>query len=286
VTMTQDALLGQLRLIMVGVLAYAAGKGWLSSDTLGLFSQVGPAVGLLAGPWIWSIYVNINKKLVRVESVVIDPVITGADVGKMQATVITPTGAVTGVIKVIVVGFLLSGVFIGQVHAQSRRIAPPAATGNLKNDLNTDAQNLGLIPQSLVVQPTGNVAKDLQALWTKIVAASNTDLEYASKLAASANTPASSIRKQCWDAIITVNNQANGLNLKDAGGAQIPKPDPHLFTDVETLAEVVDNLSPSGPLFTACAGAAQLAKTNVLTFVNAVVTGAAGIAAMPIIPGL
>jgi hypothetical protein len=52
------------------------------------------------------------------------------------------------------------------------------------------------------------------------------------------------------------------------------------------LAEVVDNLSPQGPLFVSCAGAAQLAKTNVLTFINAAVTGAAGLAAMPIIPGL
>ena len=59
-----------------------------------------------------------------------------------------------------------------------------------------------------------------------------------------------------------------------------------VMTSAPVLAEVVDNLSPSGPLFTACAGAAQLAKTNVLTFINAVVTGAAGLAAMPIIPGL
>jgi len=43
---------------------------------------------------------------------------------------------------------------------------------------------------------------------------------------------------------------------------------------------------PTGPLFVSCAGAAQLAKTNVLSFVNAVVTGAAGFAAMPVIPGL
>jgi hypothetical protein len=168
----------------------------------------------------------------------------------------------------------------------AQRLQPPAVTGHLGQDLNTDAQNLGLVPKSLVVNPTGNVAKDLQTLWTNIVAASNVDLAYASKLAAGANTPASLVRKQCWDAIVALNAQANGLNLKDASGNPIPKPDPHLFTDVETLAEVIDNLSPQGPLFVACAGAAQLAKTNVLTFINAAVTGAAGIAAMPVIPGL
>jgi hypothetical protein len=189
---------------------------------------------------------------------------------------------------VIILVLLVAGVFAwpGDVHAQTRKLAAPAVTGDLKKDLTMDGQNLGLIPPSLQVTPTGNPGKDLQAVWDKIVNASTTDLTYASKLAASANTPASGVRKQCWDAIITINNQASGLNLKNADGTPMTKPDPHAFTDVETLAEVIDNLSPSGPLFTACAGAAQLAKTNVLTFVNAVVTGAAGMAAMPIIPGL
>lgn len=194
------------------------------------------------------------------------------------------------VVKILLIAFLPLAVVVALVatapSAEAAQLKPLAVTGDLKKDLNTDGQNLGLVPPSLQVTPTGNVAKDLQAIWEKIITASTTDLTYASKLAASANTPASAVRKQCWDAIVTINNQASGLNLKNADGTPLAKPDPHAFTDVETLAEVVDNLSPSGPLFTACAGAAQLAKTNVLTFVNAVVTGAAGIAAMPIIPGL
>ena len=52
--------------------------------------------------------------------------------------------------------------------------------------------------------------------------------------------------------------------------------------DVEQLAEVIDNFAPTGPLFTACAGAAQLAKTNTVTFINAIVTGASGLAALGI----
>jgi hypothetical protein len=161
--------------------------------------------------------------------------------------------------KIAIALVLVGAVASSPAMAQTTKLRP-ALTGDLKKDLQTDGQN--------------------------IVTASTVDLTYASKLAAVANTPASAVRKQCWDAIIVINNQASGQNVKDASGAVIPKPDPHAFTDVETLAEVIDNLSPSGPLFTACAGAAQLAKTNVLTFVNAVVTGAAGIAAMPIIPGL
>jgi hypothetical protein len=133
---------------------------------------------------------------------------------------------------------------------------------------------------------TGNASKDMQVLWQKIVASSIADLNYAAAMAASANTTTSGVRLQCLKAIIVLNEQASGANLKNPDGSLMAKPDPHLFTDVESLAEIVDNLSPQGPLFVNCAGAAQLAKTNVLTFVNAVVTGAAGFAAMPIIPGL
>jgi hypothetical protein len=199
---------------------------------------------------------------------------------------IDPSPSPAKVVALLTIVLLGALAWPGAVSAQTRKLAAPAVTGNLGKDLNTDAQNLGIVPKSLVVTPTGNIAADLQTLWTNIVAASNVDLAYASKLAAGANTPASLVRKQCWDAIVALNAQANGLNLKDASGNPIPKPDPHLFTDVETLAEVIDNLSPQGPLFVACAGAAQLAKTNVLTFINAAVTGAAGIAAMPVIPGL
>jgi hypothetical protein len=199
---------------------------------------------------------------------------------------IDPSPSPAKVALVLAIVLLGALAWPGTASAQTRKLAPPAATGHLGKDLNTDAQNLGIVPKSLAVTPTGNIAADLQTLWTNIVAASNVDLAYASKLAAGANTPASLVRKQCWDAIVALNAQANGLNLKDASGNTIPKPDPHLFTDVEGLAEIIDNLSPQGPLFVSCAGAAQLAKTNVLTFINAAVTGVAGIAAMPVIPGL
>jgi hypothetical protein len=198
----------------------------------------------------------------------------------------TGSGVKGSLTALIAIGLLGALAWPGDASAQTRRIQAPAVTGDLKKDINTDAENLGLVPKSLQVTPTGNVAADLQTLWTKIVASSNVDLAYASKLAAGANTAASLVRKQCWDAIVALNEQANGLNLKNPDGTPMARPDPHLFTDVETLAEVVDNLSPQGPLFVSCAGAAQLAKTNVLTFINAAVTGAAGLAAMPIIPGL
>ena len=155
----------------------------------------------------------------------------------------------------------------------------PKLTGDIAKDFATATS-----PQPKLI--TGNVEKDAHAIWDKLVAASNVDLKYASALAGVANTPASLVRKQCYDAILELNTQVNGMNLKDANGNPLPQPDPKLFTGVEQAAETIDNLSPSGKLFTSCAGMAQLAKTNVLTLINAIVTGAVGFAAMPVIPGL
>lgn len=162
-------------------------------------------------------------------------------------------------------------------HAQTKRGLQ--VTGNPVEDIKAD---LGLSkPTPGAAQLTGNVEKDMMAIWQKIISASTADLTYASALAGAAGSAASKTRKQCWDAIIAINQQANGATLKNPDGTPMTRPDPHLFTDVETLAEVIDNLSPQGTLFTSCAGAAQLAKSNTLTFINAVVTGAAGIAALP-----
>ena len=160
------------------------------------------------------------------------------------------------------------------------KLRTPQITGNVVEDTKA---NLDIEKPKLL---TGNIEKDMHALWDKIVSASNADLTYASQLAAAAGTPASAVRKQCYDAILKLNNQVNGMNVLGADGKPLPQPDPKLFTGVEQAAETIDNLSPSGPLFVNCAGMAQLTKTNVLTLVNAIVTGAAGFAAMPIIPGL
>lgn len=179
------------------------------------------------------------------------------------------------VVSVLAVLILGSLIFPTSAFAQTK-LKP--LTGDLGADLGITKPR----PTPLI---TGNVEKDVQAIWQKIIDASNADLTYASAMAGSANSSASLIRKQCYDAILTLNQQVNG-QIKDSSGVVIPKPDPHLFTDVESLAETIDNLSPSGRLFTQCAGMAQLTKTNVLTLINAIVTGAAGMAAMPIIPGL
>ena len=186
-------------------------------------------------------------------------------------------------VSMIAIALLLTS---GSAMAQTHKPAPqgPVLTGDLVQDAKNGFKGDPNAPNA--VQLTGNIKKDAQAIWDKIVAASDKDLQYASQLAANANTPSSLVRKQCWDAILAINEQANGLNLKDANGNAITPPDPKPFTQLEQAGEVIDALSPQGKLYTSCAGAAQLAQANVLQFINAAVTGVAGLAKLTPIPGL
>jgi len=187
--------------------------------------------------------------------------------------------------RTLIASFLLCAVMTPAL-AQAPRPAPKATGPVFTGDLASDVKNKFQGDPATGIQLTGNLKKDAQQVWDKIVAASDKDLEYASKLAANANTPSSMIRKQCWDAILATNQQANGLNLKGPDGNPLPAPDPKLFTQIEQAAEVMDTLSPQGTLFTSCAGAAQLAQAATLQFINAAVTGIAGIAKLAPIPGL
>jgi len=129
-------------------------------------------------------------------------------------------------------------------------------------------------------KPTGQTQPIEQSIWQKIITASLADLDYASSLAASAGTPGSMVRKQCYDALIVVNKVASGASLKNADGSAMVRPDPHLITDAETAAEVLDQLRPGGPLQVACGGFANQVATNALTLINQIVSGGAGLAAL------
>lgn len=185
-------------------------------------------------------------------------------------------------LALIFLAVLIAGPAFAQTKSVSSPIKPPVELNGpcLPIDSRPQCQAGGASAAAVnAAAPTASA--QLQALWQKIVSASSNDLTYAAAMAKVASTPASGVRGQCWNAIITLNQQANGANVKNADGTPMARPDPHLFTDAESLAEIIDNLSPQGPLFTSCAGAAKLAQTDVLTLVNAVVTGAAGMAALP-----
>lgn len=195
------------------------------------------------------------------------------------------------VVKVLLVAFALSFLLAnGSANAQPARIKKPVDSGpvftgdlgaDIKNGFKGDPNN-----PNAGIKLTGNLKTDALAVWKQIQSASHADLVYASLMAGAAGTPASKTRKQCWDAIIAVNEQSNGANLQGADGKPATKPDPSLFTDIETAAEIIDNLSPQGALYTSCSGAAQLFQANVIQFISAAVTGVAGLAKLTPIPGL
>lgn len=177
-------------------------------------------------------------------------------VAKVDAT--AATGKIVAMLALLILGTLM--------------FAQPSFAQGIK---------LPLDPLGLNTKASPKVTKDAVTLWNKIVAITQPDLAYASAQAASAKTNAADIRKQCWDGIAAVNKQAAGIGLLGPDGQPLVKPDPHVFVDIETLAEIMDSVSPQGQLFTSCAGAAQLAKATTLQFISAVITGAAGFAALP-----
>jgi hypothetical protein len=71
--MTPDFFAGQLRLILVAFCAYGAGSGLLSTQTNTFIGAVSVPLIALFAPWGWSIYSNINKKLVPHDSVISPP---------------------------------------------------------------------------------------------------------------------------------------------------------------------------------------------------------------------
>jgi hypothetical protein len=136
-------------------------------------------------------------------------------------------------------------------------------------------------PLKLCGNLTGKPEEDMQRVIKRIQAIGRDDMNYAILKATAANTNGGKVRLQCLNAIMAAKDAAEGVGLKDANGNVIPRPDPAVVTTMEDVAELVDALSPQGPLMTGCAGAAQLFKMNTLAVVNAIVTGAAGIAALP-----
>ena len=109
-----------------------------------------------------------------------------------------------------------------------------------------------------------------QAVAAKIAALLPADLAYAEALATAAGTVQSKVRLQCYQAI------GSALPVPPAGATAPPSP--HVVTSVEQLAELIDALQPTSPLFVNCGGAAQLAGQSVLQFINSLVTGISGIA--------
>lgn len=185
-----------------------------------------------------------------------------------------------------------------------RTVAPPrieptvmaaAAAPASTTDKSTDAFPC-LTPPFIDLRPacnggnsvsTSSTQKTSIDLWNKIVGAATPDLTYAvamasaaAKSAPSGITSAAGMRLACLQSIQALNTQSTGATLVGADGKPLTRPSPSLFTDAETMMEILDAVQPGGPLWTSCAGAAQLAGTSVVAFINALLAGAAGVAAL------
>lgn len=183
-------------------------------------------------------------------------------------------------------GILFLAILLGVLMFSRPGYAQPApkkglaVTGNPLADINTDLHGgTAAKPAVLGVTLTGDITKDGPKIWQAILAANATDLAYASASAGAANTNGGTIRKQCVDAIIAVNAQASGSSVLNKDGTPMQKPDLSPISNIESVAELVDNLSPQGKLYTSCAGAATLFKTTVLQLISSLVTGVAAFGA-------
>lgn len=279
-TLLQPILAGQLRHILTLAAGALIARGAIESDQSGAFVQIGLGIASWAAVAGWSWWQKDGQSRVL------------AQLAKMHR--MAPSTATTGeaakvaidaavIVKILLVAFALSFLVAGSsAMAQGLKLKPlqlgptdaaaPAPDGKCL---------IPWDPLKLCGTLTGKPEEDMQRVIKRIQSIGRDDMNYAILKATAANTNGSKVRLQCLNSIMDAKNAAEGTTIKDASGAVIPRPDPAVVTTLEDVAELVDALSPQGPLMTGCAGAAQLLKTNTLAVVNAFVTGAAGIAALP-----
>lgn len=213
--------------------------------------------------WIESI-VAWNNFLAYVGTAIMGAVALPGAINGRQLVPSVPT-----VVKVLIAAFALS-LFLPMDRAQAQVKLGPVGT-KIKADIDGATQNTAVGAPPPTIKPL--------ELIQKIAAISGPDLIYTAAMATKANTNGSQVRLKCVQAIQDLNKQISGTGLVDSTGAPLTMPtEPHIFTDLEMAAEGIDALSPTGPLFTSCAGAAALAGMNVLAFINAMVAGTAAAA--------
>jgi hypothetical protein len=267
--MTMDFFLGQLRLALVAALAYCGGKGWLTPTDSGLAMALITSLGPIIGPWIWSVYVNINGKIVPQHAMVVDPINTIANADKPSATVQTSAGTITGKVLGILV-LLAAGALAwpGDAHAQARLVKP---TGNLVNDLAAATGSKTTI--------TGAPVTDIQNF---LNAKFLPDLQYALKLATASKN---SVTADCYQAWIDIITTQQGAVMDTATPPQpAPMPDPHVITEFEKLVELRNALQPESPFMIKCSPVASMVKLDIAQFMGVVISGGAGLATL--VPGL
>ena len=191
--MTQDFFLGQLRLIAVALIAFSTGKGWLSAADSSLAGAILPPIGLLLGPWLWSIYSNINKKLVPHNSVAIQH----TDGSKPDLKVGDFTNTITKVVGCLLFAVTLFAQ-VSPAFAQTGKFRSPSGnvlTGDPIKDFNLSPKSAA--PTEGVDATFAKFSADVSKLEKKIVDAAIVDVQAALD---DANKHNDQISAPCWQA--------------------------------------------------------------------------------------
>lgn len=125
--MTQDFFMGQLRLIAVGLISYLAGSGRLTTADASLATTILAPIGLLLGPWLWSLYRNAGMKLVPHDSIAIAPDTVANAATAVKSGSASITSPIAKVVGAVLIALALS-------FAPSDAFAQVKLTGNVVRD--------------------------------------------------------------------------------------------------------------------------------------------------------
>lgn len=298
VQMLTNVLASALTATVSSVLTYlAAWSHFSSADNSALAAIIAGGLSMAIGQVVT---IAINRWSVLVDRVtqggrkLVVPDQKEADSLPNNPNIVGPADVkLTKVMSLILVALCVSLLLPGAAFAQTA-----AQRAAQRNDANRTAVSPLVLTAPapadpakcpLIIDPlklcgllTGKPQDDAQRVADRIRLASSDDIAYAIAKATAAKTPASTMRLLCLNAIKAAHDQASGAAVKKPDGSDWPRPNPAALTAIEDVAELIDNLSPQGVLFTSCAGAAQMFKTDILTVINAFVTGSAAIAATPL----
>lgn len=134
--MTQDFVMGQLRLALVAALAFAGGKGWITPADAGFATAMMTSLGPLFAPWLWSIFVNINRKSVPKNSVAVSVTdVNDANNPGLQRLVPVEVGSFVKLPEAVkVVGALLIGfILLAPQSSYAQSLTNPLGLNTITN---------------------------------------------------------------------------------------------------------------------------------------------------------
>jgi len=177
-------------------------------------------------------------------------------------------------VPVFLLGVLLCTVAYQLAYAQPLDIIQRAAQ---RNDVNR-------VDKTPITRPTfGDGKIDVlkpSELLDKLKDVSLADLKYAKAQAKATNN---TITLPCWSAWVDLLSKAQ-QPLVDDDGQPITRPDPHVFSTLESASELLQALQNGGPIQTGCAALADASKKSVAQIVSSIVTGGGLSGILPVSP--